>query len=143
MHLDGCGASPDANDWVLDCVAQIQFREYLDLLVANLMRRDGGERGNRSLSVSKRRRRLGNETSEGRDSSRPSRREGECPTLQAARPSSPHWVPAPARGSLRSTAAGQLGDTSAWSATVPSAVAPQTEVCRPAAGRFGTVGRMN
>jgi len=36
MHIDGCGASPDANDWVLDCTAQIQFREYLDLLVANL-----------------------------------------------------------------------------------------------------------
>jgi len=36
MHIDGCGASPDPNDWVLDCPAQIQFREYLDLLVANL-----------------------------------------------------------------------------------------------------------
>lgn len=37
MRLDGCGASPDANDWVRDCAAQLQFREYLDLLVTNLM----------------------------------------------------------------------------------------------------------
>jgi hypothetical protein len=36
-HIDGCGASPDTNDWVVECTAQIQLREYLDLLVANLM----------------------------------------------------------------------------------------------------------
>ncbi|HOC41877.1 MAG TPA: hypothetical protein PKJ99_02575 [Thermoanaerobaculales bacterium] len=37
MRIDGCGASPDTNDWVLECTAQIQLREYLDLLAANLM----------------------------------------------------------------------------------------------------------
>jgi len=35
-HLDGCGASADNTDWVVDCGAQVQLRSLLDLLVANL-----------------------------------------------------------------------------------------------------------
>jgi hypothetical protein len=35
-HLDGCGATADNNDWIVDCDAQIQIRDLLDLLIANL-----------------------------------------------------------------------------------------------------------
>jgi hypothetical protein len=35
-HLDGCGASPDGDDWIIDCTAQVEIRELLDLLIANL-----------------------------------------------------------------------------------------------------------
>ncbi|HKX75923.1 MAG TPA: hypothetical protein VJR05_11115, partial [Acidimicrobiia bacterium] len=35
-HLDGCGAEADGDDWIIDCEAQIQIRELLDLLIANL-----------------------------------------------------------------------------------------------------------
>ncbi|HXV72529.1 MAG TPA: hypothetical protein VEB69_14155 [Acidimicrobiia bacterium] len=35
-HLDGCGAVADGNDWIVDCVAQVQIRDLLDLLIANL-----------------------------------------------------------------------------------------------------------
>jgi hypothetical protein len=36
MHLDGCGATADGNDWIVDCDAQILIRDLLDLLIANL-----------------------------------------------------------------------------------------------------------
>jgi hypothetical protein len=36
MHLDGCGATADGNDWIVDCDAQTQIRDLLDLLIANL-----------------------------------------------------------------------------------------------------------
>jgi hypothetical protein len=35
-HLDGCGATADNNDWIVDCDAQTQIRDLLDLLIANL-----------------------------------------------------------------------------------------------------------
>ncbi len=35
-HVDGCGASADNNDWIIDCAAQIQVRDLIDLLVTNL-----------------------------------------------------------------------------------------------------------
>ena len=35
-HLDGCGASPDNDDWIVDCTAQIEVRALIDLLIANL-----------------------------------------------------------------------------------------------------------
>jgi hypothetical protein len=35
-HVDGCGASPDRNDWILECTAQVQIRAFLDLLATNL-----------------------------------------------------------------------------------------------------------
>jgi hypothetical protein len=35
-HLDGCGSSPDGDDWIIDCTAQVEIRELLDLLIANL-----------------------------------------------------------------------------------------------------------
>jgi len=35
-HLDGCGTSADGNDWIVDCTAQVQIRDLLDLLIANL-----------------------------------------------------------------------------------------------------------
>ncbi len=35
-HLDGCGAEADGNDWIVDCGAQIQIRDLIDLLIANL-----------------------------------------------------------------------------------------------------------
>jgi hypothetical protein len=34
--LDGCGADPDHNDWILECTAQVQVRDFLDLLADNL-----------------------------------------------------------------------------------------------------------
>jgi hypothetical protein len=36
MRLDGCGAAPDGNDWILDCSIQTQLRKLLDLLIANV-----------------------------------------------------------------------------------------------------------
>ena len=35
-HLDGCGATPDGNDWIRDCGDQIEIRALVDLLIANL-----------------------------------------------------------------------------------------------------------
>jgi hypothetical protein len=35
-HLDGCGASPDKNDWVVDCMEQLKIRRSMDIIVANL-----------------------------------------------------------------------------------------------------------
>lgn len=35
-RLDGCGAVPDRNDWILDCTAQLWVQELLDLLRDNL-----------------------------------------------------------------------------------------------------------
>jgi hypothetical protein len=35
-HVDGCGAGPDANDWLVDCTTQLEIRALLDLLGANL-----------------------------------------------------------------------------------------------------------
>jgi len=35
-HVDGCGPSPDRNDWILDCPAQVEIRGLTDLLIANL-----------------------------------------------------------------------------------------------------------
>ena len=35
-RVDGCGASPDRNDWITDCAAQLEIRRLIDLLVTNL-----------------------------------------------------------------------------------------------------------
>ena len=35
-RVDGCGASPDRNDWITDCVAQLEIRRLIDLLITNL-----------------------------------------------------------------------------------------------------------
>lgn len=35
-HVDGCGLQADGNDWIRDCAAQLQLRERIDLLIANL-----------------------------------------------------------------------------------------------------------
>lgn len=35
-RLDGCGANPDANDWLLDCGSQLAVRVALDALIAGL-----------------------------------------------------------------------------------------------------------
>jgi hypothetical protein len=35
-HMDGCGASADGNDWIVDCASQIKIRTFIDLLIANL-----------------------------------------------------------------------------------------------------------
>ena len=35
-HLDGCGVAADGNDWIIDCAAQVEIRDLLDLLIANL-----------------------------------------------------------------------------------------------------------
>jgi len=34
--VDGCGSSPDRNDWIEDCTAQVQIRDLIDLLITNL-----------------------------------------------------------------------------------------------------------
>jgi len=34
--VDGCGATPDQTDWILECTTQIQIRDFLDLLIINL-----------------------------------------------------------------------------------------------------------
>ncbi len=35
-HLDGCGAEADNTDWIVDCTAQVEIRDLLDLLINNL-----------------------------------------------------------------------------------------------------------
>jgi len=35
-HVDGCGSAADADDWLVDCTAQLEIRALLDLLAANL-----------------------------------------------------------------------------------------------------------
>lgn len=35
-RVDGCGTSADGNDWIVDCAAQVQIRDLLDLLISNL-----------------------------------------------------------------------------------------------------------
>jgi hypothetical protein len=35
--LDGCGIEADRNDWIRECTAQIQVRDFLDLLADNLV----------------------------------------------------------------------------------------------------------
>jgi dienelactone hydrolase len=36
MRVDGCGVSPDRNDWIIVCYTQVKFRELLDLYILNL-----------------------------------------------------------------------------------------------------------
>jgi hypothetical protein len=35
-RVDGCGAAPDRNDWIVDCAAQLQVRALIDALIDNL-----------------------------------------------------------------------------------------------------------
>lgn len=35
-HVDGCGAAPDSNDWLVSCQAQLEIRALIDLLTSNL-----------------------------------------------------------------------------------------------------------
>ena len=35
-HVDGCGASADGNDWIVNCTQQIKIRSFIDLLITNL-----------------------------------------------------------------------------------------------------------
>ena len=35
-RVDGCGGTPDANDWILDCQQQTTVRSLVDLLMTNL-----------------------------------------------------------------------------------------------------------
>ncbi len=35
-HLDGCGTAPDANDWIVDCGAQMRVRGLIDQVIAKL-----------------------------------------------------------------------------------------------------------
>ena len=35
-HVDGCGAEADGDDWIRTCSEQVQVRELVDLLIANL-----------------------------------------------------------------------------------------------------------
>jgi Bacterial TSP3 repeat len=35
-HVDGCGATPDGSDWIVDCPTQVTIRGLLDLLKSNL-----------------------------------------------------------------------------------------------------------
>ncbi len=35
-HVGGCGASPDRNDWILDCAAQVKIQFSINLLIAGL-----------------------------------------------------------------------------------------------------------
>lgn len=36
-RMDGCGTSPDRNDWIETCPEQLEIRELIDLLIANLL----------------------------------------------------------------------------------------------------------
>jgi hypothetical protein len=36
VHLNGCGASPDKNDWIVDCTGQRKIRSSVDTIIANL-----------------------------------------------------------------------------------------------------------
>jgi len=35
-HVDGCGLTPDNNDWIIACSDQQEIRALLDVLIANL-----------------------------------------------------------------------------------------------------------
>jgi hypothetical protein len=35
-HVDGCGASADGDDWIVDCTEQIRLQTFIDLLITNL-----------------------------------------------------------------------------------------------------------
>src|SRR5690606_19963583 len=35
-HVDGCGTSADVTDWIVECGAQLDVRELIDLLITNL-----------------------------------------------------------------------------------------------------------
>jgi hypothetical protein len=35
-RVDGCGSEPDMNDWIIDCTAQLQIRDFIDLYISNL-----------------------------------------------------------------------------------------------------------
>jgi hypothetical protein len=35
-RVDGCGAVADQDDWIIDCTAQAQIRDFIDLLIDNL-----------------------------------------------------------------------------------------------------------
>jgi hypothetical protein len=35
-HVDGCGAAPDADDWLMDCTEQLKLQTFIDLLIKNL-----------------------------------------------------------------------------------------------------------
>ena len=34
--VDGCGTVPDPNDWILDCILQIEVRNAIDGLISRL-----------------------------------------------------------------------------------------------------------
>ena len=35
-RVDGCGSSPDGDDWIVDCTEQIKLQTFIDLLIKNL-----------------------------------------------------------------------------------------------------------
>lgn len=35
-RVDGCGASPDNNDWIVECAEQLEARALIDMLIDNL-----------------------------------------------------------------------------------------------------------
>ena len=35
-RVDGCGSTPDNNDWIKDCASQVHVRGLIDILIANL-----------------------------------------------------------------------------------------------------------
>jgi thrombospondin type 3 repeat protein len=35
-YVDGCGSSPDGDDWLTDCTEQIKLQTYIDILITNL-----------------------------------------------------------------------------------------------------------
>lgn len=35
-HVDGCGASADGDDWIIDCTEQIKLQTFIDLVIKNL-----------------------------------------------------------------------------------------------------------
>jgi hypothetical protein len=36
QHMNGCGSSPDSNDWIVDCTAQLRIRNSLNIVIAGL-----------------------------------------------------------------------------------------------------------
>jgi hypothetical protein len=36
LRVDGCGTSPESNDWILECGAQVVIRSLLDVLIAHV-----------------------------------------------------------------------------------------------------------
>jgi hypothetical protein len=38
QRMDGCGARPGRDDWIVDCAAQTRTRALVDLLIGNLSR---------------------------------------------------------------------------------------------------------